>query len=85
MTFGTHLVYYLDELQASEGLGAFVMKRKFCTVKQIQICIEFRHLGNSDCSGSWLAQLTFAVPYMAGWVCILLKLVHFPPSHIRPA
>jgi len=47
----------------------------------IQICIEFRHLGNSNCSGSWLAQLTFAVPYMAGWVYILLKLVHFPPSH----
>ena len=32
----------------------------------IQICIEFRHLGNSDCSGIWLTQLTFAVPYMAG-------------------
>jgi len=31
-------------------------------------CIEFRHSGNSDCSSSWLAQLTFAVPYMAGLI-----------------
>jgi hypothetical protein len=34
----------------------------------ILICIEFRHSGNSDCSSSWLAQLTFAVPYMAGLI-----------------
>jgi len=37
----------------------------------IQICIEFLHLGNSDCSGSWLAQLTFAVPYMVWYLFYL--------------
>ena len=31
----------------------------------ILICTEFRHSGNSDCSSSWLVQLTFAVPYIA--------------------
>jgi len=34
----------------------------------ILIGIEFRHSGNSDCSSSWLAQLMFAVPYMAGLI-----------------
>ena len=34
----------------------------------ILTCIEFHHSGNNDCSSSWLAQLTFAVPYMAGLI-----------------
>jgi len=34
----------------------------------ILICIEFRYSGKSDCSSSWLAQLTFAVAYMAGLI-----------------
>jgi len=34
----------------------------------ILICIEFRHSGNSDCSSSWLVQLTITVPYMTGLI-----------------
>ena len=60
-----------------------VMTWKFCNLKQIQICIVFRHLGNSDCTGSWLTHLTFAAPYCLGMQ--LHKLVHFLSSHIWPA
>jgi len=50
----------------------------------IQICVEFRHLGNSDCSGGWLAQLTFTVPYMAWYAFYLNKFISQPPIYGRP-
>ena len=34
----------------------------------IRNCIDYRHSRNSDRSSSWLAQLKFAVPYMAGLI-----------------
>jgi len=50
----------------------------------IQICIDFRHLGNSDCSGSWLAQPTFAVPYMAWYAFYLNRFISHPPIYGWP-
>jgi len=41
----------------------------------VQIFIGFRHLGNSICSGSWLVQLTFAVPYMDWYTFYLIQFI----------
>ena len=50
----------------------------------IKICTEFRHLVNGACSDSWLAQLTFPVPYMAWYAFYLNQFISRPPIGGRP-
>ena len=51
-----------------ESFGTKCNEMEILSFIIIIIRIEFRHSGNSDCSSSWLVQLTFAVPYMAGLI-----------------
>ena len=70
----SHLAAHIRVNVSEEIFVSIFMADCYCNEMEILsfiiilICIEFRHSPNSDCSSSWLAQLSFAVPYTAGLI-----------------